>query len=44
MSLFRVEFPASEWESSIAAMEKIDRNEYFATLFYARAYSSSAIT
>jgi uroporphyrinogen-III decarboxylase len=30
-----VDFPASEWESSIAAMEKIDRSEYFATLFYA---------
>jgi hypothetical protein len=31
----KTDFPASAWEASIAAMEKIDRNEYFATLFYA---------
>jgi hypothetical protein len=31
----QVIFPASEWEESIAMMEKIDRNEYFATQFYA---------
>jgi hypothetical protein len=31
----RVDFPASEWETSIAAAEAVDRNEYFATVFYA---------
>jgi hypothetical protein len=31
----KVDFPASAWEPAIAAMEKIDRNEQFATLFYA---------
>ncbi|NLT15252.1 MAG: uroporphyrinogen decarboxylase [Clostridiales bacterium] len=31
----KVDFPASAWEPAIAEMEKIDRKEQFATLFYA---------
>jgi uroporphyrinogen-III decarboxylase len=31
----KTDFPASAWETAIAAMEQIDRKEYFATLFYA---------
>ena len=31
----KVDFPAADWEPAIEQMEKIDRSEHFATLFYA---------
>ncbi len=31
----KIDFPAADWEPAIEQMEKIDRSEQFATLFYA---------